>query len=503
MRILPRGVPRVFVLAFLIAATDPAAAVTRGPLRIDATNPRYFVDQRDRVVYLTGSHTWQNLKDRSLGDPPPPFDFDAYLDFLVAHDHNFIRLWSWEQPRSRNNNPDGLKRFFSPFPWLRSGPGLASDGKPRFDLAQHDPAYFTRLRSRVSAAQIRGIYVAVMLFNGYDLANAYNPSDGGFPLGSGNNINGVASDGPDSQSLVDPTVTALQEAYVRKVIDTVNDMDNVLYEIANETGSYGVAWQYHMIDVVKQYEATKPMQHPVGMTATYPGSDASVFDSDADWISPVSRTLESDGSKVVVNDTDHSYYWSALVSDGLAAQRAWAWTTLTLGAYPIFMDPYLEVWAGRNDPDGANVDPYWETLRNALGDTRRYAERIQLRYAVPSSSLCSTGRCLAIPGIQYLVFQPSSGSFSLTMVAGSYSYEWFDAGNRTVAETGSIDVASGPRTFTPPFSGQAVLLLPEPSRSAQLVVGAVVLLFGAWRVRPASSRAGVIEEGAPPPRPAS
>ena len=30
-------------------------------------------------------------------------------------------------------------------------------------------------------------------------------------------------------------ITALQEAYVRKVVDTVNDLDNVLYEISNES----------------------------------------------------------------------------------------------------------------------------------------------------------------------------------------------------------------------------------------------------------------------------
>jgi hypothetical protein len=29
-------------------------------------------------------------------DPPAPFDFTAYLDFLDRHHHNFIRLWRWE-----------------------------------------------------------------------------------------------------------------------------------------------------------------------------------------------------------------------------------------------------------------------------------------------------------------------------------------------------------------------------------------------------------------------
>lgn len=70
-----------------------------GPLRVHPENPRYFTDDTTtangslRVVYLTGSHTWANLIDRGPSDPPPAFDFDAYLDFLQQHNHNFIRLW--------------------------------------------------------------------------------------------------------------------------------------------------------------------------------------------------------------------------------------------------------------------------------------------------------------------------------------------------------------------------------------------------------------------------
>jgi hypothetical protein len=475
----------VAIAAVLLAiGSTPGAAAdaTRGPLRIDAVNPRYFVDQQNAVVYLTGSHTWQSFKDRSLVDPPEPFDYDAYLDFLIAHHHNFFRLWSWEQPRSWNNNGDSLKRNFLPFPWPRTGPGTANDGKPRFNLAQWDQAYFDRMRTRVIAARDRGIYVSVMLFDGWDLYNAYNATDGGFPYGAGNNVNGVASLGQESQSLSNAAVTALQEAYVRKVIDTLSDLDNVLYEIANETGSYGISWQYHIIDVLKQYEATKPAQHPVGMTACC--GDAVLLASSADWISPVGKFFASDGSKVVLNDTDHSYGWASLKADGPAAHRDWAWKTLMLGASPLFMDPYLEEWSGRNDPDGANVDPYWEVMRNALGDTRSYAERIDLRHAVPSASLCSTSYCLANPGVEYLVFQPLSGSFNVSTIAGTYDFEWFDPAARTVVATGMITVGSGSQSFTPPFAGAAVLLLPEPAASLQRLAGAGVLaILGSRRRR--------------------
>src|SRR5262249_52540193 len=282
---------------------------------------------------------------------------------------------------------------------------------------------------------------------------------GGFPYGAGNNVNGVASGGPESQQLTNAAVTQAQEAYVRKGIDTVNDLDNVLYEIANETGQFAVAWQYHMIDYVRQVEAGKPKRHPVGMTSTYPGTDADLYASSADWISPNAQLAAGDGRKVILNDTDHSYYWTALKADGLAAQRAWAWKTLALGASPLFMDPYLEVWAGRNSPSGSQPDPYWNTLRDALGRTRTYADKLDLERAVPSGGLSSTGYCLADPGNQYLVYQPSSGAFSLRRRAGSYRYGGSDPAAGSVAATATTVLGSEAHSFSPPFAGDAVLLL--------------------------------------------
>ena len=55
-------------------------------------------DGTGRVVYLTGMHTWNSLVDIGPGDPPPKFDFDAYLDAFAEYNHNFIRLWTWESP---------------------------------------------------------------------------------------------------------------------------------------------------------------------------------------------------------------------------------------------------------------------------------------------------------------------------------------------------------------------------------------------------------------------
>ena len=66
-------------------------------------------------------------------------------------------------------------------------------------------------------------------------------------------------------------ITRLQEAYVRKVIETVNEFDNVLYEISNENHPGSTRWQYHMIRFIKQTESGMGKSHPVGMTFQYRG----------------------------------------------------------------------------------------------------------------------------------------------------------------------------------------------------------------------------------------
>jgi hypothetical protein len=53
------------------------------------------------------------------------------------------------------------------FPWPRTGPGTALDGNPKFDLSKLEQGYFDRLRQRVIEAGDRGIYVSIMLFEGW------------------------------------------------------------------------------------------------------------------------------------------------------------------------------------------------------------------------------------------------------------------------------------------------------------------------------------------------
>ncbi|MEW9552488.1 hypothetical protein [Nonomuraea sp. NPDC050783] len=485
-----------------------------GPLEVSADNPRYFtVRSSGRAVYLTGSHIWNNFHDgmgpgATAPASPEKLDYDSYLDFLAARGHNFVRLWRWEHVVSQAAG-GAYHLNMSPQPWLRTGEGTARDGEPRFDLSRFDPAYFRRLRERVVAAGERGMYVAVMLFEGWALHLSPAPDNvEGHPFHAANNVNGIGITSIlDHQVLpLDPEVRALQEAYLRQVVDTVHDLPNVLYEVANESSGGGTAgeemaealgvppdtgwgdstdWQYWVIEFVRQYERRRHYDpRPIGMTMQFPVADqtlvnAPLFDGPADWISPgyddeifregghpaapggpPSRWLAdppaADGRKVLISDTDH---FAPGQGDAL-----WVWKAFLRGHNPILMDFGLI--------DGIPPEPdAFEPARRAMGDTRRFAERIDLVRMLPRGDLSSTGYALADPGVEYLVLQPGEADkpFTAELPAGGYAAHWYAVDERASLPGGQVTVpGDGPVEFTVPsaIGGPAVLHLVSADRRA-------------------------------------
>ena len=359
------------------------AQTATGPLRTNPANPRYFTDGSGKAIYLTGAHTWSNLLDRGTVNPPAvTFDYNAYINWMVSHNFNFMRLWTAELPNVGNTDGgDPYENFVGlPLKWVRTGPSYANDGALKFDLSQLDQNYFDRLRARIITARDNGIYVSVMLFEGFEWQFETNPNDGN-PFQISNNVNSLNCPArcPTDDSMMPNQAWSYEQAYIRKIVDTVDDLDNVLYEVSNEAGApYSNSWQAGVINYVKQYEATKAKQHPVGMTFQFTGgSDSTLYESAADWVSPVARFPHEGGTKVIINDTDHSYSWPNMKRDGTAAQRSWVWENFTLGNNVAFMDPYLVVWPRRNSPRGTTADShvgvkpdsYWDVLRDAMGST--------------------------------------------------------------------------------------------------------------------------------------
>jgi hypothetical protein len=482
-----------------------------GPLEVSRDNPRYFATPAGDIVVLGGSHTWENLVDQGPAPPDPPehFDYIAYLDFVTGFGHNFFRLWAWTNARGSPNWPNSAQMTFGPpKPWPRTGPGNALDGKPKWDLSRHDQDYFDRVRSRVELANQRGIYVAVMFFQGFSVQNfGRDGSDPwpGHPFHRDNNIQALDGDpngnenGEETHTLSDagdvPELREIQKAYVRKLIDTLNDLPNVLYEISNESQRSSEEWQQELIDFVQDYQAGKPNQHPVGMTSCFGQCESGLFASNADWISPEDDwrdpsewpAVGAEG-KVSIFDSDH--YGRRNVD------RELMWTSFLRGHNLAHMDSYDCQSQGGFDPCPMSSEQNLDEVRRAIGQVVALGARLDLAHMVPSGGLSSTGSALAdtsSPQKDLVTFADEGANVTLDLSSGTgetWFVEWMNV------DTGGIqrsnDVVGGASVqLATPFAGIDSILLVTQDASVLADQGAAA---------PASAIGPLPEERSTPAR---
>ena len=434
------------------------SVLNSNPLIVHPKNPRYFSDSKGEIVYLTGSHTWASH-----------FQSESFYNFskmLAEYNHNFIRYWIREHTKGNAYSEKGQP--LARMPWQRVGPDKANDGLLKFDLNKFDQKYFDNLQSNIRIAQNHNQYISIMLFQGWSIDASFGKRVNVFkyhPFNKANNVSGINGDffnnngeGEEFHSVLNKQIFEYQKSYLRKIIDTVNDFDNVLYEICNEDpgrekfwAKKHKEWQHALVNYLNSYQATKPKQHPVGLTTHKPLGNKFIFESEADWVSPAYIKNNANykwdppaakGNKVILIDTDHLW--------GIGGDRIWVWKSFLRGLNPIYMDPMSNSFRG------------WDLIdvRKNLGYTLSYSRKIDLVNMEPSSNVeyCSTRYCLRNPGSEYLVYQPISETFQLQIEPGIYKYEWFNPENGEIIETGVAHLDRNMQ-FIAPFKGDSVLYL--------------------------------------------
>ncbi len=241
---------RVKILLLAAMALALACSGVEAQLRV-AQNKRYFEDDGKPVV-LFGSGLWTIIPDISVD----------------IEDHN-----TWYAKHGANANRATLFAFFNSVadgqgigPWARTGPGLANDGMPKFDLTKPDPAFWARVRAYLESCQRHGIYVLLQIFDepfteaGEQrwFVNPFNPDNNvndlpGLPTGKSSGEAQFYD--PDNKALM-----VIQDALVKRLLDeTAKHFGNVIYEIGNEINmdsvtSKAARWQQHWINFFRAYE---------------------------------------------------------------------------------------------------------------------------------------------------------------------------------------------------------------------------------------------------------
>ena len=426
------------LVSFFVPLLIVSAAFSSGPLSISQTNPRYFIDSTGAPVYLAG--TYLPHQQIELGTK----DFVTYLDYLQQQKHNFTRLWAWEQ------TPVSAKTPILTLPYERTGRGQALDGGTKFDLRRLNQDYFDQLRTRVIEAAQREIYVSVVLFQTLESQSNTGQDNPWYanPLNRENNVNRINGDtngdgfGAEAFTLTIPAITSFQEAYVRKVVDTLNDLDNVLYEISGDGPLGNYAWQSYIINYLKSYQATKTKQHPVGIDAPA-GTTDNVFNSPADWIaffrSDLNPPIAAGGKVLFVQPS------SNLLDTSSGHQSIWKRFIRGFNVIDKELDSLTPGIA--------------ESLHGAIAQSLAYSQLINLAAMTPTDVACSTGYCLVKLGAEYLVYLSTGGSVTVDLSGAqqNFSSDWFDpVSAQTMA---GQTVSGGQVTLTSPFKAETLLHL--------------------------------------------
>jgi hypothetical protein len=94
-----------------------------------------------------------------------------------------------------------------------------------------------------------------------------------------------------------------------------------------------------------------------------------------------------------------------------------------------------------------------EPARHAMGDTRGFAERINLAAMQPSAEVSETSFALADLGKEYLILQPSEASdpFTVSLPPGQYTVGWHSLRSRERARAATLTIADAdPVSVSPP-----------------------------------------------------
>jgi hypothetical protein len=424
------------------SAMTLASVRPTGALAFCGSNSHYFQSANGEPLLLLGDYTWGTFSDVD-------FDYQAQFDALKANGLNFARVWLWWG--TEQFPPPDDKLHLEPF--LRPGPGTAHDGRPKYDLSQFNPAFFERLRDLCAAARDRGLFFQLITMDAWMLKHPHLWKLHAFHRD--NNINGVDGDprhtgqGTDGQqgfcSLGNPKALAFQKTYLRKLVETLGDFDNVLIEIANEN-YYSAEWERHLCEFIRDHERTKSRQHvlmPLDLL-----SHSSVVQK---WDPRIIRAALLEKRRLrqpLIFDTD----WIINKNDDQV--RKAMWTAALSGGHFNYMDDSLEFRA-KPVPDKRAA------LHRQLGHLAVFMKPLKPWQMQPDDTLVKSGFAFAMASTNDLVaYLPSGGSAALDLgrLNGKLTARWFNPRDGEFAE--QFQAAGGqPREFQAPDTGDWVLLL--------------------------------------------
>jgi hypothetical protein len=441
-------------------------------IRIHPLNPKCFEFRGKPFVFVTATEHYGAVMNR-------PFRFERYLADAAEKRMTLSRLFCLFRELQSAVNPYSTCKPESPdyiAPFLRTGPGRAQDGEPKFDLDQWNPEFFDRLHRFLSLASKHGIVVEVVL-----LSNTYEPRIWALnPLNTGNNINGLPEiEWTDYNTLRHPAIFERQAAHVRRIVQETNQYDNIIYEICNEPGGGfpGVAnapspdevdaWQAALAEVIRETEKPFPNEHLIA------GHEAFTYQP---WAHPAEKSFRTPLFDLVnihplpgITYGGHCYDMGQFMSkqlclrplrdfcldtflerkplnldednvasqykdwDGWTIHRKRAWTALMNGAHYDYIDFSIVNYCETGTPQSRRCIRSWMKHLSEFIHSVDLTRAVPLRNRLQEQPPHTCESVLAVEGKDYCIYladereldepgagEPIRGSVTLALPEGAY-----------------------------------------------------------------------------------
>jgi hypothetical protein len=453
------------------------------PIKLHPANPHYYLFHGQPTVLITSAEHYGGVVNKD-------FDYVAYFDALKTYGLNYTRIYPGFlfEPMGKfmKGNTLGAKPISLTLPWARSQKSGYALGGNLFDLDKWDPAFFARLKDFVAKAAERGIVVEICFYNAQ-----YGDTWPMSPLYYENNIQGEGRcDYEDAQTLKHADVVRREDDYVRKIIQEVNEFDNVILEICDEPYLTGTPielagpWIAHNVEVIKKTESVLPQKHliaqqiegPMGGPCDFTAHpDVSVITTQYAWEGSheqmgglMALDYEYDKNKPIdFNETD--YYPTWYQGDRVADSRVEAWEFVVGGGGSFNQ---LNGLYTVRDPAGKTEEN--AQLGRALKSLHDFMYSFDFLKMRPDKSFVQGGvplgtyaRGMSEPGKQYAYYHHHSsfgrntasykvmpGKYQETLVldlpAGSYQADWVDAATGAVVSSEKFTSDGGSRTVSTP-----------------------------------------------------
>jgi hypothetical protein len=408
-----------------------------GVLSILPQNPHYFADPKGKPLLLTGLYVWDIFSD-------PTFDYQAFFRRLKDNSLNFARvwvMWGWEE-----------ENWLCPYE--RTGPGLAKDGKPKFNLDKFNPFFFKHLKEVLESARREGIYLQLVIFDAWCLKNSKGHWDRHCFNGA-NNVNGVNADkngdgkGLEFCSLKDEKIVAYQKRFIDKLLEVCAPYENIFFEVANEN-YYDREWEEEMGKYIKEKEKGQRIKHlvmPLDMP-NHDGAGIKVWNLEA--LKEGFKKAYERFNQPLIMDTD------GIGEPGEEVIRRAFWTAFVSGGHFDFLDSALSPQTG-----GGALNPLRDRVYKQMGYIAQIGREVEFWKMKPMDEVVVRGTAFALgeAGKSYVVYLPYGGRIQLRLNSpGLFYYRWFDPREGMFKGEGMFN---GDRAhyFTSPSEGDWALLI--------------------------------------------